>query len=119
MPARTLLRAAILGAATFASATACVPYTVATTATPLPKGRDASTWVTLELSLRAYLLLREEYPLSLPFLTKEEDHYLFHGPVANFDGVGRFVLGLIDEVRIKSPEGFIDFLRNKLMMQKL
>ena len=45
MPARTLLRA-FLGAATLASAAACVPYTVATTATPLPKGRDASTMVT-------------------------------------------------------------------------
>src|SRR5688572_13992648 len=74
----------------------------------------ASTWATLELSLRAYLLLREEYPLSLPFLTKEEDHYLFHGPVANFEGVGRFTLGLIDEVKIKSPEGFISFLKNKI-----
>jgi proteasome accessory factor C len=80
---------------------------------------DASTWVTLELSLRAYLLLREEYPLSLPFLTKEEDHYLFHGPVANFEGVGRFTLGLIDEIKIKSPDSFIKFLRNKLMVQKL
>lgn len=75
---------------------------------------DASTWVILELSLRAYLLLREEYPLSMPFLTKEEDHYLFHGPVANFEGVGRFTLGLIDEIKIKSPEGFISFLKNKI-----
>jgi predicted DNA-binding transcriptional regulator YafY len=80
---------------------------------------DANTWVTLELTLRAYLLLREEYPLSLPFLTKEEDHYLFHGPVANFEGVGRFTLGLIDKIHVKSPESFIDFLRNKLMVQKL
>ena len=80
---------------------------------------DANTWVTLELSLRAYLLLREEYPLSLPFLTKEEDHYLFQGPVANFDGVGRFTLGLIDEIKIKSPDSFIKFLKDKLMVQKL
>lgn len=80
---------------------------------------DASTWVILELSLRAYLLLREEYPLALPYLTKEEDHYLFHGPVANFEGVGRFTLGLIDEIRIKSPESFISFLKQKLLLQKL
>lgn len=80
---------------------------------------DASTWVTLELSLRAYLLLREEYPLSLPFLTKEEGHYLFQGPVASFEGVGRFTLGLIDEIKIKSPEAFINFVRNKIMVQKL
>jgi predicted DNA-binding transcriptional regulator YafY len=63
---------------------------------------DANTWITLELSLRAYLLLREEFPLSVPFLTKQENHYLFHGPVANFDGVGRFTLGLLDEITIKS-----------------
>jgi proteasome accessory factor C len=80
---------------------------------------DAGTWVMLELSLRAYLLLREEYPLSLPYLTKEDDHYLFHGPVANFEGVGRFTLGLIDEITIKSPGTFKDFLKEKLMDQKL
>jgi proteasome accessory factor C len=80
---------------------------------------DANTWVTLELTLRAYLLLREEYPLSLPFLSKQEDHYLFHGPVANFEGVGRFALGLVDEIKIKGPDPFIKFLKNKLMLQKL
>ncbi len=80
---------------------------------------DANTWVTLELSLRAYLLMREEYPLAVPFLTKQEDHYLFHGPVASFEGVGRFTLGLIDEIRIKSPDSFIIFLKNKLAHQKL
>jgi predicted DNA-binding transcriptional regulator YafY len=80
---------------------------------------DASTWVTLELSLRAYLLLREEYPLAVPFLTKQDDHYLFHGPVANFEGVGRFTLGLIDEIHIKTPDSFINFLKNKIMLQKL
>ena len=80
---------------------------------------DASTWVTLQLSFRAYLLLREEYPLALPFLTKEEDHYLFHGPVGNFEGVGRFTLGLIDEIRIKGPEAFITFIKNKIVNQKL
>jgi len=79
---------------------------------------DASTWITLQLSLRAYLLLREEYPLALPYLTKEEDHYLFHGPVGSFEGVGRFTLGLIDEIRIIEPEGFIDFIKSKLMSQK-
>jgi proteasome accessory factor C len=80
---------------------------------------DADTWVMLQLSLRAYLLMREEYPLAVPYLRKEEDHYVFHGPVANFEGVGRFTLGLIDEISIKSPESFIQFLKKKLMLQKL
>lgn len=80
---------------------------------------DASTWITLELSLRAYLLLREEFPLSLPYLSKQEDHYLFNGPVANFDGVGRFTLGLLDEITIKGPETFKGFMRDKLKVQRL
>ena len=80
---------------------------------------DANTWVTLELSLRAYLLLREEFPLALPFLSKQEHHYLFVGPVASFEGVGRFSLGLIDEIKVKGPETFINFLKNKIMVQKL
>lgn len=80
---------------------------------------DANTWVTLQLTLRAYLLLREEFPLAMPFLTKEEDHYLFHGPVASYEGVGRFTLGLIDEIHIRNPENFITFIKNKIMNQKL
>lgn len=80
---------------------------------------EANTWVTMELSMRAYLLLREEHPLALQFLSKEDDHYLFHGPVASFEGIGRFALGLIDEVRVKGPENFIAFLKDKIMKQKL
>ncbi len=80
---------------------------------------DAGTWITLQLSLRAYLLLREEFPLAVSYLTKQEDYYLFHGPVTNFEGVGRFTLGLVDEITIKSPESFIAFLKNKLKLQKL
>lgn len=74
---------------------------------------DASTWVTLHLSLRAYLLLREEFPLSVPYLEKREDEYVFHGPVASFDGVGRFVLGLMDEIQIGGPGSFVKFLQEK------
>ncbi len=77
---------------------------------------DASTWVTLRLSMRAYLLLREEFPLSIPYLEKDESDYTFHGPVASFEGVGRFVLGLMDEIRVVAPESFIDFLRQKMDM---
>ena len=79
---------------------------------------DGSIWVTLVLGMRAYLLLREEYPLSIPYLEKEEDHYVFHGPVANFEGIGRFVLGMIDELSIKSPESFRDFIDQKIKSYK-
>lgn len=80
---------------------------------------DANTWVTLKLSLRAYLLLREEYPLSIPYTEKEKDEYTFHGPVASFDGVGRFVLGLMNEVTIKNPKAFQQFIQTRIESQKL
>ena len=75
---------------------------------------DASTWITLRLSLRAYLLLREEFPLSVAYLEKKESDYLFNGPVASFEGAGRFVLGLMDEISVIAPESFAAFLTNKL-----
>lgn len=81
------------------------------------------TWVTLQLSLRAYVLMREEYPLSLPYLEKEETEkgkrYIFHGPVLNYKGVGRFVMGLADEIKILGPPDFKTYIREKLKASKL
>ncbi len=80
---------------------------------------DSNTWITLHLTLRAYLLLREEFPISIPFTERLEDGYRFHGPVSNFDGIGRFVMGLMDEVRIVGPDVFRSFIQNKLQQQIL
>jgi hypothetical protein len=75
---------------------------------------DSHQWITLKLSLRAYLLLQEEFPLSLPYVAKKEDHYQFHGPVASFEGVGRFVMGLLDEIQVVGTPAFIQFIEEKL-----
>lgn len=75
---------------------------------------DSYTWITLHLKLRAYLLLREEFPLAIPYTEKQEDHYLFHGPVVSFEGIGRFVLGLIDELKIVAPDNFKTFVSQKI-----
>jgi predicted DNA-binding transcriptional regulator YafY len=80
---------------------------------------DSNTWVTLHLTLRAYLLLREEYPLSIPYTERTENGYHFHGPVSNFEGIGRYVLGLMDEIEIKGPETFKTFIENKFQRQQL
>ncbi|MCK6617587.1 MAG: WYL domain-containing protein [Cyclobacteriaceae bacterium] len=84
------------------------------------------TWVTLRLSLRAYVLMREEFPLAQPYLEKEETEeteetksYIFNGPVLNFKGVGRFVMGLADEVTILSPAEFKNYIREKIKSQRL
>lgn len=78
---------------------------------------DANTWISLELSMKAYLLLREEFPLAIPYIEKTETNYCFHGPVASFEGIGRFVLGLMDEIRIISPDSFKDFINKKIQTQ--
>ena len=49
----------------------------------------------------------------MPYLEQNGDVYVFHGPVANYEGIGRFVLGLIDEVGIVSPQPFKDFIDGK------
>jgi proteasome accessory factor C len=73
-----------------------------------------ATWITLRLKMRAYLLLREEYPLSLPYLEKKEGYFQFHGPVNNFDGIARFVMGLFDEIEIAEPNEFKEYVMKKI-----
>jgi len=80
---------------------------------------DSDTWITLQLSLRSYLLLREEFPLSISYTEKTERGYQFHAPVSNFEGVSRFILGLLDEITITGPQGLKDFVLNKIGFKKL
>ncbi len=74
-----------------------------------------TVWITLQLKMRAYLLLSEDYPLSIPYFEKsDEGYYQFYGPVNNYDGITRFVLGLLDEVRIIGPQEFKEFVQAKV-----
>ena len=74
----------------------------------------STTWITLQLKMRVYLLLREDYPLSIPYVEKGDDGFQFHGPINNFDGIARFVLGLLDEIKITQPTEFQDFIKSKI-----
>ena len=80
---------------------------------------DSNLWITLHLSLRAYLLLREDYPLSIPYTEKVEGNYHFHGPVSNLEGISRFLLGLLDEIKIIDPPLLKEFVRSKLSQSTL
>ncbi|MDH4093012.1 MAG: WYL domain-containing protein [Cyclobacteriaceae bacterium] len=75
---------------------------------------DSNMWITLRLSLRSYLLLREEYPLAIPYTEKTDDGYHFHGPVSNLEGVSRFILGLLDEIKIVNPKDLRNFVQKKI-----
>ncbi len=71
--------------------------------------------IELELGLRAASLLIEEYPLSEKFLKKLSDSsYLLQTNVCSYEGIGRFVLGLLDDITVLGPSGFIDFLRARI-----
>ena len=57
--------------------------------------------VRLELGILSRNLLIEEYPLAEEHLTPiDEEHWLLDTEVASYAGVGRFVVGLMDDIRI-------------------
>ena len=62
--------------------------------------------IKLILSMRAANLLREEYPLSEQALTQQDNQtWLLQTEVCSYEGVGRFVLGLYDDIQIiESPQ---------------
>lgn len=67
--------------------------------------------VKARLSLKAYNLIREEYPLSDTYLKEEESNtYHLDIPIADYHGIGRFVLGLPGEIKVEGPKEFIEFL---------
>ncbi|GHT79208.1 hypothetical protein AGMMS50262_22650 [Bacteroidia bacterium] len=62
--------------------------------------------VKLRMGLLSASLLTEEYPLSEKHLTKISDNeYLLETEVCSYEGVGRFVMGLLHDIEIiDSPE---------------
>jgi proteasome accessory factor C len=66
------------------------------------------------LSLKAYNLLMEEFPLAENFIKPLNGKYLLDIPVADFNGIGRFVMGLLGDVQVNGPEEFVDFLKEKV-----
>lgn len=69
------------------------------------------------LSLKAYNLLKEEFPAATPFVKQHEKEYQLNIPIADYHGIGRFVLGLLDEIKVCSPQQFKDFLNEKIKIK--
>ena len=70
--------------------------------------------VQLRLGVMAHNLLIEEYPLSERDLTQLDDtHWLLDTQVCNYAGVGRFVMGLIEDIEIIDSPDFVAYLRTK------
>ncbi|PKO95984.1 MAG: transcriptional regulator [Bacteroidetes bacterium HGW-Bacteroidetes-7] len=70
--------------------------------------------VKLRLSMLAANLLMEEFPLSEKRINKISDNeYIFEDYVCSFEGVGRFVLGLCNEIEVVESNDFMKFLNKK------
>lgn len=74
--------------------------------------------ITLELNSRAKLLLEEEFPDARQFIRSVGDHWIFEGPVFSFEGAGRFVAGLADNIKVLGTDAFRKFMREKLKRAK-
>jgi predicted DNA-binding transcriptional regulator YafY len=75
---------------------------------------NRQTLVTLRLSIRACELLKEEYPLAEEYIKPvNEKQFLFTTPVCSYEGVGRFVMGLSNEIEVIEPEVFKKFLKKR------
>ena len=75
--------------------------------------------IKLKLGLRAASLLVEEYPLGEKYLTPFQDdpyHFLLDIKICGYEGVGRFVMGLLDDIEILEGEGLKEFLRERVKL---
>ena len=70
--------------------------------------------VKLTLSMMAKNLLIEEYPLAEKYIQRVNDNsYIFETKVAGLEGIGRFSLGLIDQITIHYPESLKTHIKEK------
>ena len=77
--------------------------------------------IKLKLGLMASSLLIEEYPLAEKYLSPAPDDsnsHILDIKVCGYEGVGRFVLGLLDDIEILQGDGLKEFLRERMKMAK-
>lgn len=69
--------------------------------------------IKLKLSMAAANLLIEEYPLAEQYMKNTDDHWVLETEVCRFEGVGRFVLGLMDDIEVLESDDFKIFLQKR------
>ncbi|HAH54273.1 MAG TPA: hypothetical protein DCM02_03035 [Flavobacterium sp.] len=71
-------------------------------------------YIDIRLNLRAYMILKQEYPMITPYVKKEAktSNYRLKLEVNNPKPVIRFVLGLLDDVEVCGSIEFKEYLKN-------
>jgi predicted DNA-binding transcriptional regulator YafY len=73
--------------------------------------------VMLQLGLLSASLLTEEFPLAEQYLTKINDNeWILETEVCSYEGIGRFVIGLLHDIKIIQSDEFKHFIKKKLKM---
>ena len=71
--------------------------------------------VKLKLGMLAHNLLIEEYPLAERDITQsDETSWLLDTKVCNYRGIGRFVMGLMDDIEIVDSPEFVDYIKQQI-----
>lgn len=71
--------------------------------------------VMLLMGQLSHNVMLEEYPDSATCFERQSDgRWLFTADVCSYLGIGRFVLGLYDDIEVLSDDGFREYLRGKL-----
>lgn len=71
--------------------------------------------IQLKLGLRAAHLLIEEFPLAEKKLNAINDNtFVLNTDVCSFEGVGRFVIGLLDDIEIIDSPEFEDYIKERI-----
>ena len=68
--------------------------------------------VTLKMTLKAKNLLIEEYPLSAKYVSFDGEWWWFRANVKDLAGVGRFVIGLADQIQVVDSGRLSNHIKN-------
>lgn len=71
--------------------------------------------VKLRMGRLSTYILREEYPKSERYIEQEdESHWLCELPICSFLGVGRFVIGLMEDIEVLENDAFRQYLKERV-----
>ena len=68
--------------------------------------------ITLKMTLKAKNLLIEEYPLAAKYVSYDGEWWWFRANVKDLAGVGRFVIGLADQISIINTTALLNYTKN-------
>jgi predicted DNA-binding transcriptional regulator YafY len=76
------------------------------------QGKAMNKEIEIEMNLRACLVLKEEFPMSIPYVKQipNTERYSFKAKVQSFQAPGRFVLGLPEDVKVAGSKEFTRYI---------